>query len=117
MAVRIELEPCINCGLCRRACPTATIRYFTTGHRTHVVEPAGCIDCDRCIKVCPEDCIVRDETYVHDPVELEAARAKARAWARQQNATRTRVRSRALTATLTVSGGHAGTEMRGYPRA
>jgi formate hydrogenlyase subunit 6/NADH:ubiquinone oxidoreductase subunit I len=102
MAVRILLDPCINCGLCRRACPTETIRFFTTRQRTHVVEPAGCIDCDRCVQVCPEACIVPDTAYVHDPAELEAAKAKARTWASRQNETRKRIRARALEAAIAV---------------
>ena len=103
MAVRIELEPCINCGLCRRACPTETIHYFTTGKRTHVVEASGCIDCDLCVKVCPENCIVPDTAYVHDPVELEAAKERARNWARAQNVTKRAVRDRALAAIAAVA--------------
>jgi formate hydrogenlyase subunit 6/NADH:ubiquinone oxidoreductase subunit I len=95
VAVRIELEPCINCGLCRRHCPTDAIHYFTTQHRTHVVEPAACIDCDLCVKVCPAFCIVPDEAYVHDPAEREAAKAKARAWAAKQNQVKARLRARA----------------------
>jgi formate hydrogenlyase subunit 6/NADH:ubiquinone oxidoreductase subunit I len=104
VAVRILLDPCINCGLCRRVCPTDTIRYFTTHHRTHVVEPAGCIDCDKCIHVCPENCIVRDEGYVHDPNELAAAKERARGWAARQNATRTALRQRAAAAVAATSG-------------
>jgi hypothetical protein len=30
------------------------------------------------------DCISLDEVYVHDPVELEAAKEKARGWARER---------------------------------
>ena len=103
MAVTILLEPCINCGLCRKACPTETIRFFTTGKRTHVVEPSGCIDCDICIPICPEKCIVRDEDYVHDPGELESAKAHARDWAKNQNVLRQRVRDRAARAVAAVS--------------
>jgi formate hydrogenlyase subunit 6/NADH:ubiquinone oxidoreductase subunit I len=102
MAVKILLEPCINCGLCRKACPTETIRFFTTQHRTHVVEPSGCIDCDICLPICPEKCIVRDETYVHDPVELAAAKDQARDWAKRQNGLRQRVRERAAAAVAAV---------------
>lgn len=82
MAYTINLASCINCGLCRRACPTDTIRYFTTHHRTHVIEPEGCIDCDLCAQACPVDCIAKDPRYVHDPAELAAAKQKAKAWAR-----------------------------------
>lgn len=102
MAVRILLEPCINCGLCRRACPTETIHFFTTHKRTHVVDPAGCIDCDICVPICPEKCIVPDETYVHDPVELADAKERAKAWAAKQNATRKRLRERAAAAVAAV---------------
>jgi formate hydrogenlyase subunit 6/NADH:ubiquinone oxidoreductase subunit I len=83
VAYRIDLSRCINCSLCRRACPTETIRYYSTGHRTHIVEPEGCIDCDLCAKVCPADCINLDPTYEPDPVLLEEAKAKARSWARR----------------------------------
>src|SRR5581483_5568545 len=91
MAYQINLEGCINCGWCRRTCPTDTIRYFTTHHRTHVIEPEGCIDCDLCAQACPVDCIAKDTTYVHDPAELAAAKQKAKAWARTRyNAQQTR---------------------------
>jgi ferredoxin len=86
MAYTIDLVACINCGLCRRACPTDTIRFFTTGRRTHVIEPSGCIDCDLCAQVCPVDCIGRDPGYVHDPAERAAAKQRAKAWARKRHA-------------------------------
>lgn len=103
MAVRIELEACINCGLCRRACPTETIHFFTTGKRTHVVEPSGCIDCDLCVQVCPENCIVPDAGYVHDAVELAAAKEAAKAWARRRSTTTRLMRERAAAAVAAVS--------------
>lgn len=84
MAYAIDLGPCINCGLCRRACPTDTIHYFTTGRRTHVIDPAGCISCDLCAQVCPVDCISPNLDYGHDPAELAAAKDKAKAWARRR---------------------------------
>ena len=102
MAVKILLEPCINCGLCRKACPTETIHFFTTHKRTHVVDPAGCIDCDICVPICPEKCIVRDEAYVHDPAELAAAKLQAKEWAKRQNGLRQRVRERAAAAVSAV---------------
>lgn len=84
MAYTIDLEPCINCGLCRRACPTETIRYFTTGRRTHVIDPAGCINCDLCAQVCPVSCISPDPSYEHDPDEFAAAKQRAKTWARRR---------------------------------
>lgn len=84
MAFTINLDPCINCGLCRRACPTACIHYFTTGRRTHVIDPAYCIDCGICARVCPVDCIDHDPAYVHDPITLAEAKEQARGWARRR---------------------------------
>ena len=78
MAYVIDLAPCINCGLCRFTCPTDTIKYFSTGHRTHVVDPDGCIDCDLCAQVCPMDCISHHPEIKPPPELLEAAKLKAR---------------------------------------
>jgi electron transport complex protein RnfB len=79
------LSRCINCSLCRRACPTEAINFFSTGHRTHVVDPKECIGCDICMKVCPVDCISPDPSYVVEPVALALAKDKARAWAKRQH--------------------------------
>jgi formate hydrogenlyase subunit 6/NADH:ubiquinone oxidoreductase subunit I len=81
--VSIDLSKCINCGWCRRVCPTETIKYFSTGHRTHVVEPDGCIDCGICPPVCPVDCISEVE-YVVPEDKLAAAKDKARSFAANQ---------------------------------
>jgi formate hydrogenlyase subunit 6/NADH:ubiquinone oxidoreductase subunit I len=82
--VAIDLAECINCGWCRRVCPTETIKYFSTGHRTHVVQPDGCIDCGICPPVCPVDCIRPVPDYVVSPEKLDAAKAKARTYAARQ---------------------------------
>jgi len=84
VAFTIDLGPCINCGLCRRACPTECIHFFTTGRRTHVIDPAFCIDCGICAKVCPVDCIAHDPHYVHEPSVLAEAKQQAKAWARRR---------------------------------
>jgi electron transport complex protein RnfB len=82
--VEIDLAKCINCGWCRRVCPTETIKYFSTGHRTHIVEPDGCIDCGICIPICPVECIYPVADYTVAPVKLEAAKAKAKTYAANQ---------------------------------
>jgi len=81
--VAIDLAECINCGWCRRTCPTEAIRYFTTGRRTHVVDRDACIDCGICVRVCPVDCIHPVE-YTVPAGRLEAAKEKARAFAAKQ---------------------------------
>ncbi len=93
--VEIDAGPCINCSLCRRACPTEAINYFSTGHRTHVVDKELCIGCDICIQLCPVDCIDRDMDYQPDPDKLEAAKVKARVYAKRQRVVLTARRERA----------------------
>jgi ferredoxin len=82
--VTIDLAGCINCGWCRRVCPTETIKYFSTGHRTHVVERDGCIDCGICPPVCPVHDIHEVPDYTPPPNKLEAAKARARSYAAEQ---------------------------------
>jgi formate hydrogenlyase subunit 6/NADH:ubiquinone oxidoreductase subunit I len=108
--VTIDLSRCINCGWCRRVCPTETIKYFSTGHRTHVVEPDGCIDCGICPPVCPVDCIEPVPDYVVAPTKLAAAKEKARAFAanqRRMKLDRDAVVARTLARLHNGSGAHA----------
>lgn len=79
--VAIDLAGCINCGWCRRVCPTQTIKYFSTGHRTHVVDADGCINCGICPPLCPVNVIYDVPGYTPAPEKLDAARAKAKAFA------------------------------------
>ena len=95
MTYRIDLEGCINCGWCRRACPTETITFFLTHRRTHVIEPSGCIDCAICARVCPVNVISYDREYVHDADELAAAKDHARRWAHTQRLAKQQRRDRA----------------------
>ncbi|HEY7294310.1 MAG TPA: ferredoxin family protein [Dehalococcoidia bacterium] len=102
MAYRIDPDGCINCGWCRRACPTETVVFFLTHQRTHVIKPEGCIDCAICARVCPVNVIAYDPEYQHDPLELAAAKERARAWARRQREAAQRRKSRAAAAAAAV---------------
>jgi electron transport complex protein RnfB len=102
--VRIDLGRCINCSLCRRACPTEAINYFSTGHRTHVVDPAWCIGCDICVRVCPVDCIDEAPGYIHEPQQLALAKERARAFAKRQHAVKLLRKERALAAASHTNG-------------
>src|SRR5436305_13309646 len=82
--VQIDLSECINCSWCRRVCPTETIKYFATGHRTHVVEADGCIDCGICTPICPVQCIHPVPDYIVSIEDLDVARTKAKAFASNQ---------------------------------
>jgi Na+-translocating ferredoxin:NAD+ oxidoreductase RNF subunit RnfB len=101
--VKIDLARCINCSLCRRSCPTDCIHYYSTGRRTHVVEPEMCIGCDICVQVCPVDCIDEDPDFVIEPAQLEIAKDKARAHARSQHNIKIARKERALAAARAVS--------------
>lgn len=106
VAYRIDLEPCINCSLCRKACPTEAISYFSTGRRIHVIDPSLCIGCDICAKVCPPQCIHQDPGYVIDPGDLASALDKARAFAKKRHALKAERKRRALA--FTGAGTEAG---------
>jgi formate hydrogenlyase subunit 6/NADH:ubiquinone oxidoreductase subunit I len=108
--VEIDLHACINCGWCRRVCPTGAIKYFSTGHRTHVVQADDCIDCGICTPVCPVDCISAVPEYVVPAEKLEGAKEKARRFAaeqRKQKQERDAVVARTLTRLNERSGARA----------
>jgi formate hydrogenlyase subunit 6/NADH:ubiquinone oxidoreductase subunit I len=82
MAYAIDPGPCINCGLCRLACPTGTVHYFSTGRRRHEIDAEWCIDCAICAQVCPVACIASHPEVVPAPEQRERAKERARAFAR-----------------------------------
>lgn len=102
MTYRIELDGCINCGWCRRACPTETITFFLTHQRTHVIKPEGCIDCAICARVCPVNVISYDAEYEHNPDQLAVAKEQARGWARRQRQAAQQRKDRAAAAAAAV---------------
>lgn len=102
MAYRIDLDGCINCGWCRRACPTETVVFFLTHQRMHVIKPEGCIDCAICARVCPVNVISHDPEYEQEPGQLAAAKERARGWARRQRQAAQQRKARAAAAAAAV---------------
>ena len=83
MTYVIDKVTCINCGYCRRVCPTQTIHYFDTEDFTHAIRAEECIDCNACVPVCPVNCISYDASNVLEGEALQLALGKAQEWARK----------------------------------
>ena len=54
--VRIEMNECINCDACLRACPPHFGAIFNHGPDV-VIIPELCSGCDKCLPACPVNCI------------------------------------------------------------
>ena len=86
MTYVIDKALCINCGYCRRVCPTETIHYFDTDDFMHTIYAEECIDCNACVPVCPGRLHRATTRRTCSAGEaLEQALAKAREWARKRN--------------------------------
>jgi ferredoxin len=59
-------------------------QYFSTGHRTHIVDADGCIDCGICPPICPVHVIHEVADYTPPPEKLAAAKDKAKRYAANQ---------------------------------
>ena len=59
---KMDINLCIFCGLCEKACPANVIRVDKAGKR-HETGISGCILCYRCADVCPKKCIYFREQY------------------------------------------------------
>ena len=53
MAVRINTDDCIACGICEGTCPMGAILVGDIVQ----VEESLCVDCGACIAACPMGCI------------------------------------------------------------
>lgn len=59
---RINPEKCVECGMCVKECPVATIILDENCRKTEVwtevwIEESECIGCSKCQKNCPADAI------------------------------------------------------------
>jgi electron transport complex protein RnfB len=62
----IDMEVCINCDACMRACPPQFGAIFDHGIDV-VIIPELCSGCDKCIDPCPVDCIHPDPDWTPAP--------------------------------------------------
>ena len=53
MAVTINVDECIGCGICVDECPQEAL----TVNDTCEVDADACIDCGICVDACPQDAL------------------------------------------------------------
>ena len=60
--LKIKIEDCIYCGLCRMHCPAQAIEV-SKPDRTWQVDIFRCIICGCCVDYCPKECLSLGQTY------------------------------------------------------
>jgi len=57
-----DMEVCILCGMCARACPAMAIEVDKKAG-TWSINPFRCVQCGACTRNCPKDCLTMAPTY------------------------------------------------------
>ena len=73
--VFIDVEDCVFCGLCARACPAGAIEV-DRAQRVWAIDRFACVQCGECALGCPKECLGMDG------LRPQAAAAKGRDVAR-----------------------------------
>ena len=83
--VEIEIDNCIGCGMCVRACPCGTLSVDKNAG-TWSIDRFDCIACGYCVEKCPKKCLSMIQgyqtpgakegqvTYTKSPEQLEKER-------------------------------------------
>lgn len=54
--VQCDIDMCILCGICSRACPVGAIAVDRKGG-TWEIDPYRCVQCASCVRECPKKCL------------------------------------------------------------
>lgn len=60
--ISIEIEVCILCGICEKACPAHAITV-EKAQNTWSIDRFRCVQCGSCVRVCPKSCLHMETTY------------------------------------------------------
>ena len=67
-AVAIDIDGCVLCGMCQRACPTNAITVDRKAS-TWAIERMNCVQCSACVENCPPKCLDMLQKYTEPGVE------------------------------------------------
>ncbi|MFQ6062210.1 MAG: 4Fe-4S binding protein [Methanosarcinales archaeon] len=68
----VDLENCINCGLCAKVCKHQAIYlpFAQAIPQAHYIDFSSCVKCGECEKVCPRKAINLNQEYKEEEIEV-----------------------------------------------
>ncbi len=60
--IGIEINDCIFCGLCSKACPASALAVDRTAKSWDITR-TKCVACGACVDLCPKKCLTMENKY------------------------------------------------------